>query len=540
MLKERPEDLRQRLFSRTKEGYQASKQFAQSKDDRRNVYFPEVNSNAKRVIPDPSLPLSLPLLFEEQIILDIFPYDTREEFIELYGLAPEHLRTLVDEGAVRLNVLDSAKELPGVNQTALDAFDDAELDYSPLINSELIGLEMLYSVEHFNLCNPNWTDKIRNGLKEARNTSFFGSERIDNFLLHSFVEEVGQQEGVRSSPMKTQPAKVRAFKDILQLSYALGYDDIIGHPGDLIHISGLDSLNRLEQREWRSPFPTIQTSQRAQAYRQLVRGHSNTQLPNMKAFPTDLTQSLIEFGGWSKWGNQDDFGGLYFRKLDPSQDSLQKYFDEFLELRKEVQNSSATKLYQDCSELFRTKSAGEASRLQIDEGKEANQELQEIFQSYETVDRWSGTALKITGATIAANGIKELAVPLKDMLTGGLDSGAETFREIGGTVGEEIPEEFRQKIQARARETGIHSAAENQMESEKEGPLTLLGNKTADLSAKEVVDRTWRNYLWRPAKRGELELFSVAKLRKYENQSKLRSRLIPFILSSEARKSELR
>jgi hypothetical protein len=541
MLRESPEELRERLFSKTRESYQAATEFAQSEEDRRNVYFPEVSSNAKRVIPDPSLPLSLPLLFEEQIILDIFPYRTREEFIEMYGLAPEHLRTLIDEGAIRLNVLDSPKELPGVNQTALDAFDDAEVDYSPLINSELIGSEMLYSVEHFNLCNPDWTEKLRSGLEEARSTSFFGSDKLDRVFLNSFAERIGQQEGVRSSPMKTKPAKVRAFKDILQLSHALGYDDIINEPGDLIYISGLDSLNRLEQREWRTPFPTIQTSKRSQAYRQLVKGQNESSaLPNMKAFPTDLTQSLIEFGGWDKWAGQDDFGGLYFRKLDPSQDSVGTYFDEFLELRREVQNSSAIELYQDCRELFKTKNAGEASRLQIDEGKEANEELQDIFQSYETVDRWSGTALKVTGATIAANGIKELAVPLKDVVTGGLDGGAEAIREVGGSVGEEIPEEFKQKIKNRARETGIYDSVESQIQNKDENIVPFLSNQATNLTAEEVVGRTWRNYLWRPAKRGELELFSETKLRKYENQSELRSRLIPFIISSEARKSELK
>ncbi|MDB2271060.1 hypothetical protein PM032_08490 [Halorubrum ezzemoulense] len=269
MLRESPEELRDRLFSRTRESYRAADQFAQSENDRRNVYFPEVDPNAKRVIPDSTLPLSLPILFEEQIILDIFPYHTRDEFIEMYGLAPEHLRTLVDQGAVRLNVLDSPKELPGSGQTALDAFDDAELDYSPLINSELIGSEMLYSVEHFNLCNPDWTEKIRNGLEEARNTSIFGSKQLDEFFLRSFAERVEREE-VRSSPMKNNAAEIQAFKDILHLSQALGYDDLITHPQDLVHISGVDSLNRLEQREMRSPFPTIQTSMRAQTYRQLI------------------------------------------------------------------------------------------------------------------------------------------------------------------------------------------------------------------------------------------------------------------------------
>jgi hypothetical protein len=541
MLRESPEELRDRLFSRTRESYRAADQFAQSENDRRNVYFPEVDPNAKRVIPDSTLPLSLPILFEEQIILDIFPYHTRDEFIEMYGLAPEHLRTLVDQGAVRLNVLDSPKELPGSGQTALDAFDDADLDYSPLINSELIGSEMLYSVEHFNLCNPDWTEKIRNGLEKARNTSIFGSKQLDEILLRSFAEGVEREE-IRSSPMKNDAAEVQVFKDILYLSQALGYDDLITHPQDLVHISGVDSLNRLEQREMRSPFPTIQTSMRAQTYRQLIddRNKNISGLPDMNAFPTDLTQSLIEFGGWDKWGSQDDFGGIYFRKLDPSQDSSEKYFDEFLELREEVQSSSAIELYQDCRELFRTKKAGEASKLQIDEGEQANDELQSIFQSYETVDRWAGTALKVTGATIASNGIKELAVPLKDAVVRGFDEGAEEFREIGGAVGEEIPEEFKRKIQTRARETGVYSAIKNQVENDEENIYSLLGDKAVDLTAEEFVDRIWRNYLWRPAKRGELELFSATKLRKYEHQSELQSRLIPFIISSEARKSELR
>jgi len=541
MLTESPDELRERLSSKTRESYQAADQFAQSEIDRRNVYFPEVDPNAKRVIPDQSLPLSLPILFEEQIILDIFPYHTRDEFIEMYGLAPEHLRTLIDEGAVRLNVLDSPKKLPGTGQTTLDAFDNAELDYSPLINSELIGSELLYSVEHFNLCNPDWTEKLRNRLEKARNSSFFGSERADEFILRTFVRGFEQDE-VRSSPMKNEAAEIQAFKDILYMSHALGYDDLINNPGDLIHISGVDSLNRLEQREWRSPFSTIQTSKRAQTYRHLVENRNEKfgRLPDMKAFPTDLTQSLIEFGGWGRWGNQDDFGGIYFRKLDPSQDSTEKYFDEFLELREEVQSSSAIELYQDCRELFKTKKAGDASKLQIDEGKEANKELQSIFQSYDTVDRWAGTALKVTGSTIAANGIKELAVPLKDVIAGGLDEGGSRFREIGGAVGEEIPDEFKQKIQSRARETGVYSAIENQIESNEENVYSLLGDKAAGLTAEEFVDRVWRNYLWRPAKRGELEIFSSAKLRKYEHQSELQSRLIPFIISSEARKSELR
>lgn len=547
MISESPEELRDRLFKRSKESYLAAREYAESYEDKRNVYFPEVKPTAKRIIPDQSLPLSLALLFEEQVILDLFPFDTKKEFIDNYGLAPNHLRRLVDEGALRINVLDSPKRLPGTNQTALDAFQEAEIDYSPLLNAELIESEKLYSVENFGYCNSEWLAQIRENLSEARETAFFGeSKRVDRVLLGGLANQVHnlrEQESVTSSaPMKDEQAQLQALQDTLEMTYALGYDNLIDPSVVMMNYPGISALTRIENRNFREPFPTIQSSAQGGAYQALVhyRNNRSSSLPEMETFPTDLTQSLIEFGGWEDWANQNKFGGLFFRKLDLSQDSPDKYFDQFIDLREEIQNSSAIGIYEDCYQLFKSKSADEASKKQVKTGEEVNEELQEILQSYETIDRWSGTALKVTGATIAANAISELAVPLANIVQKGGSITEEQLKNLGGSVGEEIPDELKQEIISRAEDTGIIGAVENQVNADTGSITAQLGESAQAMTAEEIVNYLWRNYLWKPAKRGELEILSATKLRKYEHKDEIRSRLIPYIITSEVRKSELR
>lgn len=543
MISESIDEIRERLLSKAFENQEFAQEYASSKNDVKNVFFPEVNNEAKRFLPDPILPLSLALLFEDQIMLDLFPFETEQDFVNRYGLLPSQLRTLVDEGALRINILDSPIPVPGSNKTVLDHFEASNVDYTPLVNAELIESEKLYSVEQFSLCNPEWTEKMKERRRVARKKDFTGNKLLDQIFLDQMEEEVDKMEesaGItKSTTMQSSSARKQGIQNELEMAFALGYEDLVENQLYWQELQGISVLTRLEQRDFRFPFSTIQTGAGTESYQNLVNKRGTNDLPQMDTFPTDLTQTLMEFGGWNDWTNQSKFGGLHFRMMDISQDSPSKYFEEYMELRKQMQNSSAIGLYEDCHNLFKKKDAEKAAKRRINDGTKASEELDEILQSYETVSKWSGKALKVTGATIAANGIGELAVPLAKWTGKQATSLSEVFRQMGGEVGEEVPEEIREEILKRASETGLTSAIEEEIEAGETSTLSGISELSTNFTAQEAVEHLWRNYLWRPAKRGELEILSASKLREYENKSQLRDRVFPFIIGSELRKSDM-